>query len=224
MNRVLISVEGQTEETFVKDNLRDYLSKYHVYPIPVIVDTKKVKRGNKFKGGVISYGHAKVDILNLLKDTNAVAVTTLYDFYHLPSDFPGYNSLSAGTCYQRVSYLETALRADISDVRFHPYLQLHEFEAFLFVDPEKTAEILGLNDDVEKQLKKIRNAFASPEEIDEGPDSAPSKRINKLYPNYNKPFHGTLAAAYLGMDAIKRECTHFREWMGWLESLGMLSM
>ena len=50
MSRILISVEGQTEETFVREIVSPHLSEYDVYPTPVILTTKIVKSGPNFKG------------------------------------------------------------------------------------------------------------------------------------------------------------------------------
>jgi len=218
MKRVLISVEGQTEETFVREVLARRLWEIQIDLTPIIIATKRMKQGKKFKGGLTTYDHARNDINLLLQDTNAVAITTMYDLYHLPQNFPGYASCPPGDCYTRTAYLEAQFQQDVGDPRFRPYLQIHEFEAFLFVQPEKTAEILTsasrLND-----LYKIRRSFNSPEEINDGEMTAPSKRILKLFPNYDKPLYGSLVAIGVGLDAISLECPHFREWMEWLESI-----
>ncbi len=89
MNRVLVSVEGQTEETFVREVLRRHLWDFNVELQPVVITTHRVKQGRKFKGGVLSYAQTRNEIGRLLSDSSAVAVTTLFDLYHLPTDFPG---------------------------------------------------------------------------------------------------------------------------------------
>ena len=64
--------------------------------------------------------------------------TTMFDLYRLPNNFPSYEtSSSIQNPYQRVRILEDALRTDLSDPRFIPYIQLHEFESLLLSDPEK---------------------------------------------------------------------------------------
>ncbi len=219
MNRVLISVEGQTEETFVRELLSRRLWNCNVDPIPVVVSTKIVKQGNKFKGGMTSYAQARNDIQRLLRDTNAVAVTTMYDLYKLPTDFPGYSTKPAGNCYNKVAYLESEFQKEISNSRFRPYLQVHEFEALLFVNPEATARMFP---EVNRlpELAAIKRGFNSPEEINDGSTTAPSKRILQLFPNYEKPLYGALVAIDTGLDRIRVECRHFNEWLIWLEGLG----
>lgn len=220
MNRVLVSVEGQTEETFVKEVLSRYLWDFNLEITPRLISTKKMKQGSEFKGGLRTYYHAKQQILLLLGDSNVVAVTSMYDFYRIPKNFPGYTSMPAKDCYARVRHLETEFQKDITDPRFKPYLQLHEFETFLFVSPAITARELFSGKDHTRSIQRIRDTFASPEEINEGEETAPSKRIKRLYPAYNKEFYGTIVAGELGIDMLKTECPHFCEWVKWLESLG----
>jgi hypothetical protein len=219
MKRVLVSVEGQTEETFVREILRKHLWKYNVDIEPIIVSTSRVKQGKKFKGGLLSYAKAQNEVKQLLHDTNATAITTLYDMYHLPTDFPSYSTRPAGSGQTKAIYLERAFKEDINSSRFHPHLQVHEFEAFLFVNPERTAALFPEKNLVE-QLLKIRRAFPTPEDINDSPITAPSKRIEKLYPNYDKPLYGPLAVLEIGLDALRAECPHFSSWLVWLENLG----
>ena len=89
MDRVLILVEGQTEERFIKSILQPHLSAFGVHVEPKIVTTKRVKSGPDFKGGITNFGKVENDIRLLLGDTNAALITTMLDYYGLPSDFPG---------------------------------------------------------------------------------------------------------------------------------------
>ncbi|MCI0395620.1 MAG: DUF4276 family protein [Chloroflexi bacterium] len=219
MKRVLILVEGLTEETFVNRVLAPHLRTRDVEPIPTLVKTKRTAAGPHFKGGLSSYGKVKNDVVRLLNDSDAAVVTTMLDFYALPRDFPGMNTLPRGNCYTRVAHLEKSFAQDIDRPAFFPYLSLHEFEALLFVDVEKIAlqftQLNRLN-----ELVAIRQAFKSPEEIDDNPKTAPSKRLESLFPEYNKPLHGTLIALEIGLDAIRKECRHFNTWLARLEAAG----
>ena len=100
--------------------------------------------------------------------------------------------------------------------RFIPYVMMHEFEAMLFSDCEGFGRGIGRVDLVQP-LQTIRDQFAHPEEIDDSPHTAPSKRIEHLMPNYQKPLMGNLAALEIGIHAIYRECPHFEEWLERLE-------
>lgn len=88
MKKILILVEGQTEARFVKQVLNPYISKCSLFFISVIIATKRLKTGEKKKGGISSYKKIRRDLIGLLQDTSVVAVTTMIDFYGLPNDFP----------------------------------------------------------------------------------------------------------------------------------------
>jgi len=218
MSKILILVEGQAEETFVREVLTPYLSKGGVYPIAKLATTKRVKSGPDFKGGIVSYGKFKNDIVRLLGDTSAAIITTMIDFYGLPADFPGRRTVPTGSCYDQVAYLEREIGNDIGHPRLLPYLALHEFEAMLFVAPEKIAQAFpGTSKGGE--LTAIRKQFSSPEEIDDDPHTAPSKRLEDIFPGYEKPLHGPLVVLEIGIEQIRRECSHFNDWLTRLERL-----
>lgn len=67
------------------------------------------------------------------------------------------------------------------------------------VSPELSAE-----------FQAIRNQFKTPEEINDSPQTAPSKRITNLISNYQKPLMGILAILEIGLESIRRECPFFR--------------
>jgi hypothetical protein len=219
VSKVLILVEGQTEETFVRDLLAPHLSAIGVYPIAKLATTKRVKSGPDFKGGIVSYGKLRGDVIRLLGDTSAVLVTTMIDFYRLPQDSPGRMSMPPGSCHDKVVYVEQEIGKDINHRRFLPYLALHEFEAMLFVDP---ARIDGAFPEADKNddLAAIKRQFKSPEEIDDDPATAPSRRIKDLFPGYRKPLYGPLIALEIGIEQIRKECSHFSSWLKRLENLG----
>jgi hypothetical protein len=85
---------------------------------------------------------------------------------------------------------------------------MHEFEGLLFSDCAAFSRGIG-RPDLEADLKKIRDQFPTPEDIDDSPIPAPSKRVIDLVPGYEKPLLGTLAALEIGLDRIRQECRHF---------------
>lgn len=217
MTRALVLVEGQTEETFVKEVLAPYLAPRDVYLRYTILKTRREVDRPDFRGGVISYRQIRGDVLRLLNDTGVAAVTTMLDYYGLPRDFPGRATLPPGDCHARAAHLEAAFAADIGDRRFIPFLTLHEFEALMFADPEAIADEFPA---ARAELHAIRDAFGSPEEINDDPDTAPSKRLNDLLGNeYQKTLHGPLITMTIGIETIRRECRHFNEWVEKLASL-----
>jgi hypothetical protein len=217
MKKVLILAEGQTEETFIKRILLPHLLSFQVAPIPTIIATKRIKSGHHFKGGIPSYEKVRKEILRLLGDSSAVVVTTMIDYYGLPPSFPGRDSVQGATALERVSYVEQSLSADIGHQRFLPYYSLHEFEALLFVSPSSIARAFAAPA-LEPKLAAIRNAFPSPEDINDDPVTAPSARLQSLFPQYSKPFFGWLIAQRVGLQAIRDECEHFDQWLARLEN------
>ena len=185
MKRVLILVEGQTEERFVKDVLCPHLWHLGIVTIPKVATTKRVKRGPDFKGGITDYQKVANDLRRLLNDTGAVSVTTFIDYYGLPSDFPGIDSRPPGLAYDRAQHVETEWRRRIGNPRFHPYLMVHEFEALLFTKPEELGRAFHKSD-ILPELEKIRNRFQTPEDINDNPKTN-FRAITRISKNTTRP-------------------------------------
>lgn len=216
MSRILLLVEGQTEEAFVRELLTPHYARMGLYLTPIIVRTS---RG--YKGGVVSYAKIKPQIVRLCRQDAQAHVSTLFDLYALPVDFPG-KAASAyphqGAGQQKASYLEDALAQDISEANFIPNLLVHEFEALLFAQPEKFAEWTD-DEDVVQRLSAAAQSHDTPEDINDGPQTAPSKRVLASMPGYQKTFHGPLIACEIGLDAMRQACPHFHAWLQRLEAL-----
>lgn len=219
MTRILVLVEGQTEEGLVNEVLRPRLTQRGIWLVAKILTTKRTKSGPHFKGGVTSYQRTKNDVTRLLGDTNAALVTTLIDFYALPRDFPGWQDVPATGSRARVEHIEAAWRADVGHPRFDPHLVLHELEALIFSKP-LACELVFPDSRSREALAAIGRGFASPEDIDEGPTTAPSKRILAVVPEYRKVSMGPLAIEEIGLDVVRSCCPHFDAWLRRIESLG----
>ena len=96
-----------------------------------------------------------------------------------------------------------------------PFLALHEFEAFLFTDPAITAAVIPAPEKT-PELIAISEGFA-PEDINERVDTAPSKRLEQVFPTFKKTLHGPTAAKRIGLEAIRARCPHFNSWLTRLE-------
>jgi hypothetical protein len=210
MKRVLLLVEGQTEFDFVNIVLKPHFETHAIFIQQTIINTKREKKGKNFKGGAVSFGKVHTDLKNLLHDTDARLITTMFDFYRLPTDFPGYMD-AKGTPAQKVQHLEVALQEAIPDPRFLPYLSTYEFEALLFSDVEKIsilhpeATLTGLD------------KFRHPEEIND--QNPPSKRLEDAIPRYQKTLDGPLIADEIGLNTIRAHCPHFNDWISKIEAL-----
>jgi len=212
MKKLFIMVEGQTEERFVKDILSDYFFQNNIFAQPILVTTKVVNDGTNFRGGWVSYSNTRRDLLKLLADTSVYKVTTMLDYYGLPDDFPAW--VSHADCYKSVLAAESAFANDINHSKFLPYLQLHEFEGIIFSSPKAIVDTLGGGKSAKlAEVKKHLEHYHSPEEIDQGPETHPSKRLIKMFKDYNKPLHGSLIAQRTGLDEILKLCPHFKRWV-----------
>lgn len=123
MTRLLILVEGQSEEVFAKRTLAPHLAAFGVYASVTVLRTKRIMSGGAFRGGVTSYAKIRQNLLELLGDRNA-RVTTLLDFYGLPEDFPGRAAVLATpglTAHDKAIRLQQAFADDIDQARFMPF-------------------------------------------------------------------------------------------------------
>ncbi len=211
MTRVHVFCEGQTEDVFVREVLRPYFERMNIWLTPIIIRT-----GPQGKGGVSSYGKVKRQVEIKCKEDKAAWVTTMLDFYGLPSDFPAMTS--AGDSLTKAKAIESAFQEDVSQRNFISNIVVHEFESLLFSDP---AAFAGWFDDtrIVETLRSVKNNFASPEHINDNRDTAPSKRILAVCDAYDKVAHGSLIALDIGLDIIRGECPLFDAWVKQLEAL-----
>lgn len=222
MVRLQMIVEGQTEQAFAVQLLAPYLVAKGVFLAKSQLAAHARRRGRVHRGGLFSYAPFRNDVIRRLKEdkSNDVFLSTMIDLYGLPTDFPGMGTVPSGCdpC-QRVKHIETALGDDIGDPRFVPYLQLHEFEALLLAAPQFFDRYY---DDRQKEITKLMELSDSPERIDDGEKTAPSKRIASLIPEYAgaKPTAGPIIAAAIGLETIRAKCPHFNAWLTRLENLG----
>ena len=224
MKKVLILVEGQTEEAFVKNVLSPHLSSFSLIAVPVICRTRRTESGKTFKGGVSSFARIEKQILSLLGDTSAILVTTMLDYYGLPQ-IPNIRLLPADSPTERVKTIERAVEEEIARKtsqlgtpnRFVAYISLHEFEALLFSDTDAIANQLGSENRAD--VESVRQTF-KPEEIDDDSTTCPSARLKHIYPKYKKRVDGPLRASRIGISAIRSECPHFDSWLTRIEKIG----
>jgi hypothetical protein len=204
MKFVYILVEGETEEKFVKDILNPYFEKKEIYLTPVRLR------------GVSKYYIIQKEVKSLLKNQSFLLVTTMIDLYACPSDMPKKTEIKQDMNHiQKVTFLENAFSKDINNEKFLPYLQLHEFEALLFSD---VSYFSLLSRDISYFENIVRTK--EPEEINDSPDTAPSKRIIQKIPQYEftKPTNGIILAKKIGLENMRVKCPHFNDWIVKIES------
>lgn len=221
MQRIKLSilVEGQTEAVFVRDIIAPHLREKEIDTWYSIIPT--AVRERTYRGGISSFETQTKPVLLHLLQGGKRYVTTMFDFYGLPKDFPGKVTLnSAGAPQQKVAHLEDAFRTAIASRWFIPYLQLHEFEALLYSDIQVLDLFMQLQGSSKiAELSRILLEFKEPESIDDDPATAPSKRLLALYPTFQKTFHGNQIAAKIPLGTIREKCPHFNHWLCSLEQL-----
>lgn len=223
MTRLHIVVEGQSEEIFVKQTLTPYLAERGVHlASPVVVWTKRLPMGGGYRGGVSRWNQVRNSLLPLTHDSNAW-VTTLFDFYGLPDDFPGYqDARKSGAPHDQVVALEGRFSSEIADPRFIPFFALHEFEAWLFTAPNVVAEHFG-NIELATELQRAVSHAGEPELINHGKDTHPKARLQGLSIGYGETSDGPALLEKIGIPTIRNACPHFASWLSRLEALGQIA-
>ncbi len=226
MKNIYIVVEGQSEESFVKNILTPYFAPQNIFLTAEVVITGKNSKGKLCKGGGDSYTLYKNHILKLAKQfSNAenYYFSTMIDLYALSNDFPKFNEIGRfDDKYKLVRHLEYGLREDINIDNFIPYIQLHEFESLLLHDIQKIAdEFFDVSVDVRKFEKEIAR-YDNFELVNSSKEMAPSKRINKYT---NGQYCGRKVSASknildsVDVNLLRSKFRHFNEWLVSLESL-----
>lgn len=202
---VYILVEGETEEKFVKEILNPHFQTKKIYTTPVRLR------------GVSKYSIIESELKSLLKNNSFSLVTTMIDLYGAPADMPGKDEITEEMNYiTKVTLLESAFKKQISHEKFLPYLQLHEFEALLFSD---VSYFSLLKNDISTFEDLVRRK--EPEEINDSPNTAPSKRIIQEIPKYefSKPTNGIILAKKIGLEKMRDKCPHFNSWLNAIEDI-----
>lgn len=212
MTRLAITVEGRTEVEFINSVVTEHLRLHGVDAVPIVIGSGT---GEGPVGGNVSVRRLVAEMTHLLRSFDAV--TCLVDFY-------GFRKKGPAT----VEELEDQVRSTVARRAWArrrvrsvlPYIQRHEFEALLFSDVACFGILENVPDRTVEALRRIRVRFETPEDIDDGRHTAPSKRIQALIPDYHKVEHGSDVARRIGLPTIRAECPRFDRWIGRLESLG----
>lgn len=220
MTRINIVVEGPAEESFIKNLLAPFLWPQNIYVTPFVLGVPG------HKGGNVNYARVKKDVILQLKQDRTTYCSTMFDLYGLGDGFPEMPLPANLSGLEKATRIEKGIYQDIistipdlrPDIRFFPYLQVHEYEGLLFSNPETFANALGKGT-LSQQLRSVRNTVTSPEDINDDPNTAPSKRILRLYPSYKKVIEGTVAAQAIGLQNMRQECPHFGSWVAHLQSI-----
>ena len=216
---VIAIVEGKTEQVFVESVLQPYLAQQNIF----ISATQVSKPGQK--GGDVRFSRVSRDIERHLKQRPDTYVTTLVDYYGV-KEWPGLDTLPAGLEPARIAeHLNGAARASVveqfaaqqAERRFIPFIAVHEFEAWLFSDSAILAAELGIP---EPQVVRVLEECGEPEAVNNGRETAPSKRLDGWSGGkFAKTSKGIAIAERIGIAQMRAQCPLFNAWIARFEAL-----
>jgi hypothetical protein len=216
LRQIAIVVEGQTESAFVSEILAPYLQAANVYATPVIVKTSRLADGTTFKGGG-TWKHYEHDIRGLLRSSHLHRVSILVDFYAYPRDAPGATCCGRPHQPRRCADLRiAAMAAAIGNPRFVPHVVLHEFETWVIAAATGTSHVLG-DEAVARLLQaQARSVNGDVELLNDSLATAPSKRVVRCWPDYDKVTDGIEVIREAGLPAVMERCPGLTTWIGQL--------
>ncbi len=222
--RIIIIGEGQTEQSFCNDVLQP-----HFNAKDTLIQNPTIK---KTGGGIVHWDALKTQIERHLKQDQRAYITTLIDYYgiHDHHAYPLWQKAEQlhDPC-KRMNMVESGMHNDIApDLRrrFIPYIQLHEFEGLLFSEMEVYDNSFERNEfgDYDYLLETIRDN-PNPELINKGPETSPSKRLQRIIKDYHtdtenmKVYYGSALAHDIGLPKIRSKCPRFNDWITKLENI-----
>jgi len=222
--RLLVYVEGQTEELFVNRILRSHLSTHGVkVERPILVATRREATGQR--GGFRNWDAVEFDLRRIFADDADpnLRFTTMLDAYELPSVTPGYEAPIANQrTADAVARMETAWKQYFNEPRFQPYLQRHEFEAVVIGDIDALKRIFPAQTANIDALAQSVAGFATREDVNDGPTTHPSARLGTAIPGYGlrKPDHALFVLHEADMHVVRNSCPRFDAWLRKWEEWG----
>lgn len=212
MKRVIVICEGPTEQEFCTDVLMPYFSERNIF-----IQSPLIKKSG---GGIVPWKILKKQIEIHLKQEPDAIITTLIDYYGIPEkyNYPGWHEAhNEPNRALRMDILENAMHQSISkkwQLRFIPYIQLHEFEGLLFNNVKVFTDNFTEYEFTEfEDFQRIFDQFPNPEDINDNPETAPSKRLIRHIIGYNKIVYGATIASEIGLTRIREKCPRFNYWI-----------
>ena len=231
MKRLHFLVEGPTEKEFVDNVLGPHLLNHgKLCDARLLTTNRDWSEGRFYKGGMISYGKLKYQLILAIKEDHATDsfFTTMLDYYGLPTGFPGLHTMhSTVNPKVVVGNIESALLAEMVRAfpslhiasMFVPNIMCHEFETLLLSDCAQIAKYyIGYEANIQALANQV-DQVGDPELINSSPNTAPSKRIISAIPEYDKVTAGAIIAMDVGLCVLRQRCIRFNDWLSRLEAL-----
>lgn len=204
---VFLLVEGQTEKALADMILAPAAAKQDV-----VLKTKTVITSATLSGshrGEEGWKNYDTVLRGLLRNSHFRRIGLLIDYHQYPSGAPGPNAEGHGVHQEK---LIDTLRAQYRDPRFRPLVVLHEIEALVLAAVDAGHGDKAIKRQELAALRRAITAAGGPEFVNNGTDTAPSKRLMKADPHYIKDVTGPDLVAQAGLDAILERCPTFAAW------------
>lgn len=219
---VVVFAEGPSDELFLKRVVAPALQQVQVFLKPQTLHTSR-----DGTGGAINFDRLCHNVRNTLRQTGSRYLTTFFDLYALDGGMPGMEALHRfSDPRHKAGHVEVALHAALVEKlgfrgdRFIPYIQPYELEGLFFSHTDALSQAVPGWSAAAGSLREVRESFATPEHINDGFETKPSARLQKLLvPRYRKTTHAPLIGLHMGLHAITTECAHFAQWVERLKSL-----
>ena len=213
-----IIVEGETELEFLNRILIPYLYKKGLQNHIQVVLVTMSGGGHGFN----NIAHFKNTIKPILSYQNEPFITTMIDHYGINSEkkLPNYAiCIEKNTVEERILCMEENLNQVVQSIKPYPFfvpnIIQHEMETLLFANPEVGFELE--DDAIKKAVVKLSQQFERIEDINSNPETAPSKRLEKIYldnkQKYKKVADAIDIAELTGIETILEKCPRFRNWV-----------
>jgi hypothetical protein len=223
MKRLNILVEGTTEERFVNQIIYPHLINFNII---TFVQKWFTNRSLGAKGGGRNYDLIQNHLTRWIKQEGndlEVNFSVMVDLYSFPKGgdtiYDNEVSVTVGGIGKALK-LEEKMKTRVSFHRFIPYVQLHEFEALILAKPQSLIEFYtDKQTEINQLVEEIQGL--NPEDINETPEGAPSKRIIKYLDAYKKQKStaGPFTANSIGLPTLRERCEHFNQWVNKLEQI-----
>lgn len=208
MKRLIIICEGNTEYEFCQDVLLPYF-----FNKKILVSSPTIKKSSD---GIVKWDTLKRQIESHLKQETYAYVTTFIDLYALPSDYPNFD-------IHNIDMIEQSMKADIDSAlnyRFIPYIQRHEFECFVFASMDVLQQNFTVQEADFSEIERVIQTYQDNlEDINNSPQTSPSKRLELSIKGYKKVIYGACLASEIGLSRIRQKCPRFSKWIEQLENL-----
>ena len=131
MKQVFLVVEGQSEEAFYKQVVADYFRTTHAFTV-AIMPTKKNQSSRAYRDGTVTYDLCVRNIRRFLNGaTHCDQFFLILDYYDLhTSFFDQYQGHDRSK--DKAEYVIRRVEKEVNHPKFSVFLQIYEFEAFLF--------------------------------------------------------------------------------------------